>query len=66
MCINVFNKENKGIFLVNGETNIKVYRSGNYENIKTIDNLQFEDIIKGFIEYDNNLNITYSKDSIFF
>ncbi len=53
MCINVFNKENKGIFLVNGETNIKVYRSGNYENIKTIDNLQFEYIIKGFIEYDN-------------
>jgi hypothetical protein len=66
MCINVFNKENKGIFLVNGETIIKVYRSGNYENIKKIDNLQFEDIIKGFIEYDNNLIITYSEDSIFF
>jgi hypothetical protein len=45
---------------------IKVYRSDNYENIQTITNLDIEDTIKGFIEYENNLIISYSKNSIFY
>ena len=66
-CFSIFNIENKGIFLVSGMNNIiKVYRSDNYENIQTITNLDIEDIIKGFIEYENNLIISYSKNSIFY
>ena len=66
-CFSIFNIENKGIFLVSGMNNIiKVYRSDNYENIQTITNLDIEDTIIGFIEYENNLIISYSKNSIFY
>ncbi len=55
------NFENKGIFFVGGEKDIKIFRNDNYELIQTIRNAHM-DWINGFIELKNGSIASFSED----
>ena len=55
------NFENKGIFFVGGERDIKIFRNDNYELIQTISNAHM-DWINGFIELKNGSIASFADD----
>ncbi len=55
------NFENKGIFFVGGEKDIKIFRNDNYELIQTIRNAHM-DWINGFIELKNGSIASFADD----
>ena len=55
------NFENKGIFFVGGERDIKIFRNDNYELIQTIRNAHM-DWINGFIELKNGSIASFADD----
>ena len=52
--------EDKGVFLVGQDINLKVYRYDNYELIQNITNT-YENEINGFIKLKNNTIVSYSR-----
>ena len=61
-CNIIYLIENKGIFLVGGDSkDIIIYRNDNYECIQTIKNAH-DDNIKGFIQLKDCLIASYSND----
>ena len=61
--ISVF--ENKGIFLVGGESNdIKIYKSENYECIQIIEDAFNKTFIQGLFNLNNNFVIIYNLNSL--
>ena len=63
LCWGISLIEDKGIFLVGGESNIRIYRNDNYECIQEIKDAHNDDIY-GFIELKDGLIASYSKDEI--
>ena len=53
--------EDKGIFLVGGKRNIRIYRNDNYECIQEIKDAH-NDYIYGFIELKDGSIASFSKD----
>ncbi len=61
-CFGICLIEEKGIFLIGGRSkDIKIYRSDNYECIKTIKDIHNE-YIKGIIELNDGSIASFSRD----
>ena len=61
-CLGIRFIEDKGIFLIGGESeDIRIYRNDNYECIQIIQN-SHEDEINGFVELKDGSILSYSDD----
>ena len=61
MCCAIYSIEDKGIFLVGGDKEIKIYRNDNYEYIQIIKNAH-NDYINQFISLNNTSIASCSSD----
>ena len=65
LCHGISVFENKGIFLVGGESNdIKIYKSENYECIQIIEDAFNKTFIQGLFNLNNNFIIIYNLNSL--